>query len=53
VHIADLSAIRMYHGEIVVRMIRVCPNVGWILIIFNTHLSRVFEKGVKCPDFGS
>jgi hypothetical protein len=43
----------MYHGEIVVRMIRVCPNVGWILIIFNTHLSTVFEKGIKCPDFGS
>jgi hypothetical protein len=53
VHIADLSGIHMYHGEIVVRMIRVCPNVGWILIIFNTHLSRVFEKGIKCPDFGS
>jgi hypothetical protein len=46
-HIADLSGIPMYPGEIRVRMIRVCTNVGWILILFNTHLSRVFENRIQ------
>jgi hypothetical protein len=45
--LADLSGIAMYPGEIMVQTIRVCTNVGWILIIFNTHLSRVFENRIQ------
>jgi hypothetical protein len=50
-HIADLSGIPMYPGELMVRTIRVCTDVGWILLIFNTHLSRVFENRIQMTRF--
>jgi hypothetical protein len=41
----------MYPGEIMVWTIRVCTDVGWILIIFNTHLSGVFENRIQMTRF--
>ncbi len=42
VHIADLSGINMYHGEIVVRMIRVCPHNLYVLHIDIVHWKHVW-----------